>query len=497
MSATVNRTAAVERQLSRPATHSIRTSRATTLSLAAIGLFLAVQVALILTSLRGAFLDEAIYITAGLRTLQGHAGADGYYAWIPGSQLWPVLGALGFKLGALAGARIIAASLVSMALLAATQACRNLFGARAALWAALFAVTSGPVLAIAHLAVYDVVALLGISGAVWSVTELARRDHRGWLVAASAFLVLGALGKYPALIFSVAPLAALLVALRGERSRLDLALFGFLTTGLLLIYFLEDREKLSMFLLARVNENPTFGVTRKRIGFAQAYFLAIPALLALAGLARARNRGVGRALFVALLLPPIYHMWAGTSVGEEKHVVFGLVVALPLIGLALDRASRTAPRTALATLGLIGLGWFGVLQMSRIDRGFPDPTNSAAALVERAHPGERFLINIGWPYTLALYQAGLIRSPYQVYDAFRVAHGQATGPLCSYSWFVDAPGGSAWPQQVLDAVHRCGTFHPVYQSRLPITGLGSDLRFVNYTGPLTIWENTRPGRAGS
>ena len=42
----------------------------------------------------GPFFDEAIYITAGQRTLEGFGYSDGYITWFAGSLLWPALAGL-------------------------------------------------------------------------------------------------------------------------------------------------------------------------------------------------------------------------------------------------------------------------------------------------------------------------------------------------------------------------------------------------------------------
>ncbi len=47
--------------------------------------------------LNGPFLDEGIYVAAGLRTLQGHGISDNYLSWFSGSLMWPVIAALGWK----------------------------------------------------------------------------------------------------------------------------------------------------------------------------------------------------------------------------------------------------------------------------------------------------------------------------------------------------------------------------------------------------------------
>ena len=53
--------------------------------------FLAIQLGIIALAANGPFVDESLYIAAGLRVLEGHGLADGYIAWFNGSPfVWPV-----------------------------------------------------------------------------------------------------------------------------------------------------------------------------------------------------------------------------------------------------------------------------------------------------------------------------------------------------------------------------------------------------------------------
>ena len=121
--------------------------------------FLAAELAVCAMQLNGPFLDEGIYLAAGLRTLQGHGISDNYLTWFSGSLMWPVIAAFGWKLLGLAGARAAAAICVTVGLAGMLKATGNLFGMRVRAATALAAVFSGPVIALAHLAVYDTLAV--------------------------------------------------------------------------------------------------------------------------------------------------------------------------------------------------------------------------------------------------------------------------------------------------------------------------------------------------
>lgn len=443
--------------------------------------FVVGQVVLIRAALRGPTLDEGTYITAGLRTLEGRGPSDGYLNWFAGSLLWPPIAGAGYEIAGLAGSRLAALVCVSVALAAVVKATGNLFGPRARFWATVSAVTSGPVLALAHLAVYDVLALTGVALSLWALTELSRRDNRVWLIVAAVSMVLAVLAKYPTLFFSLPPLMAVIWATRGRRARMDLAIFAFASFALLSTYYLLDREELSRFLVFRVEQNPNFGVTRAMIVYGQAYFLGLGLVLAAAAwvVARGRRR-LAAALLLGMLTPPVLHLMSGNSVGDHKHAVFGLVFGLPLAGLTLASAWDGWGRRVLMVPAVAGLAVFGGLQMVRIDQSWPEVRPTAAYLKSQVRPGDRLLINNSWPFTQYLYADKRINSPWDVYDVYRVQERQNPVSLCDFDWFVDAAGGAPWPTSVQTAIHSCGTFRQVYQSRSEITGLTCELQFVTY-----------------
>lgn len=455
---------------------------------ALLGLFLLGEIIVSSLEINGPFLDEGIYVAAGLRTLQGHGISDDYLSWFSGSLIWPVIAAVSWKALGLAGARIAAAICVTAGLLGAIKASGNLLGLRVRAASALAAVTSGPVIALAHLAVYDTLAVGAAGCAFWTLTEFLRRDDRSWLCATAGLYALAGLAKYPVLLFIGPPLVALILATRGQRASMDLGVFGFIAGAVLLIYFLADRAQLAAFEGFRVGDNPTFNVSRDQIAYSQVYLTAIPLVLSVAGAMLLENRRIALALLSGVIGAPIYHLATGNPSGDQKHVVFGLLFMLPLIGMTLSQALR-GRRVLLAVPALIGLLAFALIQVVRIDEGWPDLRASAAVLVRDVHPGERLLANSSWVEAAYLYDHGRIDSPYDVYDAYRVEHLPQPANVCSFQWFVEVPGGQAWPQSVRQGMQRCGSFKRIYSSSAVVTGLGSNLQFITYRAPIEIWEN--------
>jgi 4-amino-4-deoxy-L-arabinose transferase-like glycosyltransferase len=495
-----------------------------------LGVFLAVELVICFAQWTGPFLDEGIYVTAGLRTLQGHGIADNYLGWFAGSLLWPVIAALGWKLAGLAGARAAAALCVTAGLAGMVAATGNLFGRRTRAFAALAAVTSGPVIALGHLAVYDTAAVAFTGGAFWAVTELLRRDDRAWLLGAAVLYALAGLSKYPVLGFIAAPLALLIVTARGRRAALDLFLFAMVAGAILLVYFMANRAQLIGFVNFRTNENPSFGVSTAQIAYSQVYYTVVPLLLAIAGAAllelrrrlgaklpegnglmamqpEARRlalappggqglpptlpagRWLAPALLTGVIAAPLYHLGTGNPSGDQKHVVFGLIFILPLAGLALERAFAGRMGRLGATLLTVGLLVFAFTQVVRIDESWPDLRPSAAVLSADVHPGERLLVNSAWVEDAYLYSRGRIDSPYDLYDVYRIQHLAKPVDVCDFQWFVVVPGGEAWPAAVREQMLRCGSFREIYSARATLTNLGSNLGFITYTEPIEIWRN--------
>jgi hypothetical protein len=487
-------TATAELAAGTPARRVSVASRSRALALAPFVLlaaFLTAELVVCALRLTGPFLDEGIYISAGLRILDGHGLSDHYLTWFSGSLLWPAIAGLGWKLAGLAGARAAAAVCVTIGLAGATMAAGNLYGSRVRAAAALAAVTSGPVVALGHLAVYDTLAVAATGGAFWALTEFLRRDDRSWLCAAALLYALAGLAKYPALFFDAPPLVLLIVVTRGRKMSLDLGVFAFIVAATLLIYLLSFRAQLSAFESFRTQDNPTFNVTRAQLVDLQIYFTAVPLSLAIAGMMLVPRRRVGLALLSGVIGPPLYHLYTGNPSGDQKHVVFAILFMLPLIGVAVTFALRQA--RALAVLALVGLGFFAFAQVVRIDEGWPDLRPSASLLVHDVRPGEKLLASSSWVLAAYLYAHGRIDSPYDIYDVYRVEHMAVPPDLCSFQWFIEVPGGESWPTSIKQAVNRCDSFKRVFSSRARVTGLSHQLNFVTYWAPIEIYRNqTRP-----
>lgn len=457
--------------------------------------FLAVQAGLILDgNLKGAFIDEGIYITAGQRVLEGHGFSDGYLTWFAGHLLWPLLAGLAYQLGGLEAARLLAALLVTLAIWAASRATMNLVGRAAAPGSAAFLACSATYLALGHLAVYDAAAIALVGLGLWLCTEGVQRGRRSWLVGGAALLALAGVTKYPIAVFLVPAIAYVVAARRAARAVADVAVMSLTVGAVFLVAFLPAREQLAAFLDWRVLNNPSFGVTRAMIG-AEAAAMLLPALLIVPFGIAASDRRVRAALFVVpALVFPIYHVIAGNSVGMHKHIAFGLLWAAPIAGAGLASLTRrSAWGRLMASVLLSSALILGFLHMRQLDAGWLDTTEGAQYLVDHVGPDDLVLASNKWPLLPLLRSSDAGVDVDQVWDAYQLEHDPTSPWVCEADWVVDEEGSIGWSPEFLAELYECGTFVVVQKSVDELTALGTTGRYVTWAAGLTVWRNQGAG----
>ena len=446
----------------------------------------------------GPFFDESIYITAGLRTLEGQGLSDGYLTWFAGTLFWPALAAIGWKLGGILGTRALAVVLGVVSLAAVGRAAANLFDEKVGFWATLILAINGPFVSLARLGVYDGLALACVAVSFWAITEMARTDHRRWLVVAAIGWAAAVLAKYPVGLM-VLPLLSLVVILRSRRAPMDVTLFLFVAGAIGLSLYVPLRDQIGGFFTWRLENRPGFGVPLKVIAYALGYLSLAPAVLGVAGWVVAKGkRAVATLLLACLLIWPIYHLLAEDPVGTNKHVVFGFIFIAPLVGLALSRlwdvrAPLSLGKIATAVVA-VSLGGLGLVQVGQADRAWPDLSSPAHLLAGRVQPGDRLLISEAWPFTLELYAQGRIDTPWDVYDQYRLTDEDPAPGICEYDWIVDTEGSYAWTEDTRAALSGCPNYVPVASHTSTVVNLGADLSYVAYPVRTTIWQSTTETR---
>ena len=118
-------------------------------------------------------------------------------------------------------------------------------------------------------------------------------------------------------------------------------------------------------------------------------------------------------------------------------------------------------------------------------------------LASHARAGQTVLANNAWPFTQRLYEAGKIDSPWQVYDAYRLDHGELHSSVCRADWFVVAQGAATLAcSSVRRRIAACHSFRRVYRERSPVTSIGSEFNFVTWDARVAIYRNVRRDGTG-
>ncbi len=454
------------------------------------GLFILFQLNLSRIGLNGPFLDEGIYITSGLRIFQGFGLSDNYLTWFAGSLLWPTLAGIGFKLGGLAGVRMIATLCVAIGIIATGKAAQNLFGERAGFWTALTFGMSGLALNLGHFAVYDVLALVGMSVSFWAITQTARYNNRTWLIIAALAASLGVLAKYP-IVLAIVPLGALLIALRGKKSQIDLVMFGFISLSIGMIFFITLREQLSELIPFLLKSNSRYD-SLPMTGWSTYIYLGFaPALLAIAGWVAAKGqRKLAWVLLIALFIWPVYRLIFNNPLSHTKQLIFGYLFCYPLIGLVFARLWRAWVGRIIVSLSVVALAGLGYVQMSQLDQGWADVRPAAYYLAENVQPKDQLLINSSWSFLPYLYGENHLDSPWNVFDTYRIQNGENSTKLCDFDWWVEEEGSQSWPAPIQAELKACSGFEKAFTSTAQTVYMKADLTFATQYTQVTVWHNS-------
>jgi hypothetical protein len=316
-----------------------------------------------------AFQDEALYLRAGHLEWAHwlhHVPIPRFPAYFSGAPvLYPPLAAAADSLGGLAAARLL--SLCFMlgvtGLLWATTA--RLYGRRAALLASgLFATLAGTQF-LGAFATFDALALFLLALAAWLGVRAADRPFRtrtALLVAAGIILAAANTTKYATALF--APVVFVVVSLAVWRRREGGAWLTAMVTmlcpwialaGIAIRAGGRDYWRgVTASTLARPQAD-TAVTTVLRSAYIWTSLILLLAVLGAVLAARAGGRGklLPAVLTVAAVLAPAGQARLHTTVGLQKHVVFGAWFAAIAAGYAMARLSRVDP----------GYGWAAVMAL--------------------------------------------------------------------------------------------------------------------------------------
>jgi hypothetical protein len=394
--------------------------------------FLTLQVLVIGWCANGPFSDEGIYALAGMSTLAGHEDTTSYALWLDGTPyIFPLLSGAGYLLAGLAGSRIIALLFYIAGLLLFARSVRRCLGQSASFWALLLLGINGVFFSLAHLAVYDAAAFLGLAGCMWCAVELTRSPEPRWVAWGALCAAFALVSRYSALIILLpCSLLALVAAHRGRWQQAVGTALGAAAIAAAYMVLAHGCLIPPLALDSLMQHQRAF--SRLQIAFVVGYIMVLPLGLGAVGLWRvARTRAAfGWVLFGASLLWPTLHIAACEHVSLHKDTTLSLVYLYPLAGVAFARLWQT--RRATAVLLLCGTVTWGGTQWYFEERSWSDIRPLAQFLLPKLDQGDTVAIATGWDFNLyAVTERSL--PPGSVVDRWRYEHGEK---LCDHTWIV-------------------------------------------------------------
>jgi Dolichyl-phosphate-mannose-protein mannosyltransferase len=316
-----------------------------------------------------AFQDEGLYLRAGhlewARLLHGTPIPDfpSYFSGAP--VLYPPIAALADSVGGLAAARLLSLCfmLAVTSLLWATT--RRLYGQRAALLAAgLFATLAGTQF-LGAFATYDALALLLLALATWLGVCAADRDYPVrvvLLMMAGVVLAAADAAKYATALFTPVVIVVVAIAVwrKNERGTGLAAGMMVLSSWLALIVaaLVAGGHDYWLGIMASTLHRPQAAARVTNVLQHSYVWTSLILVLAVLGAVLAvrgevRGKVLPVVLTAAALLAPAAQARLHTTVGLQKHVVFGAWFAAIAAGYAMARLSRVDP----------GRGWAAVMAL--------------------------------------------------------------------------------------------------------------------------------------
>jgi hypothetical protein len=405
--------------------------------------------------------DEGIYAWIGMRQMETFPSVMATQSMNGSPWLWPLFAGPVFAAGGLVAVRMTAVLLSVVALSFAVEASHIFFGEKAGIWSGICLVLCGPFLALAHLGVYDVPALTSASVALWCLARRDRGDGERWLLVAAVAVAVSVIAKYA--YFFLTPVYGAIILSGGRRRARDLVVFGAVVTVTVIAHNLLVLGSLLPQSFAAYR-SATVPLGRTLVALEQLYF-AVPLAVALVGLRRPSSRRLGMALGSALLVWPLFHLAANSAQAAQKHIVAGVLLASPLLGVTLARMPRRA--AVAATLA----AW-GVTQWATLEYSWPNAQPAVDYLLHHARAGDRMVSNSGtFRYLAALHRAGL--------DS---AFGEVgpTPVTTDAAWIIWEDPGTDEQRAWLDRARRDG-YSTALQFKTRFVGADEDLPFGVHT----------------
>jgi hypothetical protein len=375
-------------------------------------LILALQAAVSVATLRNTtFQDEALYLYAGRQILHHWNGGpvlyEPYASYFSGyPYVYPVIGGFLDLVGGLELARGFSLACMLGVTAIVYLVTRKVFDKPAALFASAAYASTGVVLFLGRLAIYDALCLLLIALAT-GFAVYGGMTRRLWAsLAIGPVLVLAILAKYAGMLF-VLPvfgvLACLGVAYLGWQRALDRLALALTAFAVSLYVAYRTVHKAAFHAISSTTTNRVVGFKAPRGGLLThvlqmgglVYLMAFLGLL-LALRLQPRFRALAVVLFGSSWLAPAYHIYIQESVSLDKHITYGLFFAAPLAGYALawlsgyGRQSLPRPHRGRLLAGaaiVMVILTLGLRQSHTLYTGWANTSELSSALHRQVHDG--------------------------------------------------------------------------------------------------------------
>ncbi|HWR36933.1 MAG TPA: glycosyltransferase family 39 protein [Clostridia bacterium] len=414
-----------------------------------------------------AYMDESIYVIYGRMFLAQsfESPLSTPLQWSFGWYLWPMMSAAADWLAGLAGVRLLAAGLGTVAVISVYSFTKRAISVPVALAAAaMFAVLPSAVLA-SRIATRDAGAFpffaMALCAYAWAWHTGSKR---GWLASGCLFFA-AFLCKYVVAIYF--PFLALLALFRkGWRS------FGLFTLPLaaacaayLAVYWRELRLLLSYgggYNSLRASGHDFWTVYfRERIDF------WIVALLAIVALFFARHRRTALLLWGGAAIGIAFQVITRADYDWWKHANYVLIFLVPVAALAVLEIARVATRARQSHLAVVGSSAVIVLVIVLAAAGkavythdflfWPNVEPALAALRGQVKPGTRLLVDdsvFRYYYMRELHQSSIADPFYFEYKGAKGASAYAAAVRDEQFDYIILNGGMGREAQEMDAAIR-------------------------------------------
>lgn len=458
-----------------------------------------------------AFLDEAIYLSAGhieiAHWLHG-TPVPPYATYFSGAPvIYPPISATADSLGGLAAARVLSLLFMLGTTSLLWGLTSRLFGRRAAVCAAMLFVILGPTLRLGAFATFDAMALFLLAASAWCMVSSRDRDDSAFLLLAGmVLLALANATKYSTALFDPSVIAlAGLTAAKKHGTKAAIARSGYVAAAVIgltsALLALGGPWYMAGVLYTTVSRSP--GNSSALLVLTDSWkWIGLVCVIAAAGVIFHALRRQDRVqvliltvLVTSAALAPLNQARIHTTTSLSKHVDFGAWFAAAAAGYVVAQLSQIGQRKSLhlAVTALVLIvvavpaGIMGFAQATEIFHEWPNSTQMVAELrsLSQHYSGHYLAEDYDVP---AYYLESTI--PWQRWSGtwyFTYTPAGATHPLTGAAAYREAINHHYFSLVILDYIDTAQTDGEI-TADMQKTGSYQVVRVVpSSVGQYTIW----------